>query len=325
MKLGILGTGMIVQDLLTTLDRLPLTSFSLLGTPHSKEKTESLAARYNAAAVFYDYQEMLESDIDTVYVALPNHLHFSFASQALEQGKHVIIEKPITTSLHELNALKRLAAENNCILLEAMNIHFLPAYQAIQSELAKIGRIRMVSLNYSQYSSRYNDFLKGIIHPAFDADKAGGALMDLNVYNIHFISGLFGQPDNVNYYANIQNNIDTSGVLVADYGDFKCVCIGAKDCKAPTTSLIQGEKGSIQIAFPVNQMTGFSLQLNNGDSLNLNFDRRDHRLYDEFQAFIRIIDNRDLDEAARLMAITTTASDIIQLSKHSAGMVAADR
>lgn len=315
MKLGILGTGMIVKDLLSTVHKLPFRSLAILGTPETEAETRELATRYQIDEVWFDYQAMLDSDVDTIYVALPNHLHFPFASQALQNGKHVIIEKPITTSVDELNRLKNLATEQNLIILEAMNIHYLPAYLSLQTQLANIGRVKLVSLNYSQYSSRYDDFMAGIVHPAFDAKKGGGALMDINVYNLHFVAGLFGKPRTVNYLANMHNNIDTSGVMVLDYGDFKCVCTGAKDCKAPTTSLIQGEKGSVQISLPVNQMVGYQMVLNNGDASQFSFDRREHRLLYEFQAFIRIIDTLDYDAAAHQLAVSTISAEMIETGK----------
>lgn len=315
MKLGILGTGMIVKDLLSTIDKLQFESLAILGTPKSKEKTLELASRFNIDNVYFDYQDMLESDVDTLYVALPNHLHFSFASQALKKGKHVIIEKPITTSVAELNELKALAQEKNLIILEALNVHYLPAYQALRTQIASLGSLKMVTLNYSQYSSRYDDFMAGIIHPAFDGPKGGGALMDLNVYNIHFAAGLFGKPLAVSYAANMQNDVDTSGVMLLDYGSFKCVCIGAKDCKAPTTSLIQGDKGYVQLSLPVNQLTGFELALNTGDTARLSFDRREHRLLYEFQAFIRIIDTLDYETAAAMLEVSSIVAGVIETGR----------
>lgn len=65
----------------------------------------------------FDYDAMLASNVDVIYVALPNHLHFSFAQKALNAGKHVIIEKPIVLSIAELLALK--------ILLKRRNVSFL--------------------------------------------------------------------------------------------------------------------------------------------------------------------------------------------------------
>ncbi|KAA8995891.1 MULTISPECIES: Gfo/Idh/MocA family oxidoreductase [Pectobacteriaceae] len=315
MKLGILGTGMIVKDWLLTVHKLPFRALAILGTPQTEDETRELATRYQIDDIFFDYQAMLDSDVDTIYVALPNHLHFLFASKALQKGKHVIIEKPITTSMDELSTLKGLATEHNVIMLEAMNIHSLPAYLSLQSQLASIGNIKLVTLNYSQYSSRYDDFMAGIVHPAFDVRKGGGALMDINVYNLHFVAGLFGEPKAVNYVANVHNNIDTSGMMLLDYGDFKCVCIAAKDCKAPTTSLIQGDKGNVQIPLPVNQMTGFDMVLNNGDRAQFTFNRREHRLLYEFQTFICIIDTLDYQAAARLLDVSTIATRMIESGK----------
>ena len=106
MKLGILGTGMIVKDLLTTINKLKIESISILGTEQTKKETTILAKQYHLDHCYYDYDEMLRSEIDTVYVALPNHLHFSFAKKALLKGKHVIMEKPITSNVKELEELK---------------------------------------------------------------------------------------------------------------------------------------------------------------------------------------------------------------------------
>ena len=122
MKLGILGTGMIVKDLLTTINKLKIESISILGTEQTKKETTILAKQYHLDHCYYDYDEMLRSEIDTVYVALPNHLHFSFAKKALLKGKHVIMEKPITSNVKELEELKEIAQENDLIILEAVNI-----------------------------------------------------------------------------------------------------------------------------------------------------------------------------------------------------------
>ena len=63
----------------------------------------------------------------------------------------------------------------------------LEAVDLIKEKLPELGKIKIVTANYSQYSSRYNAFKEGIIQPAFDYTKSGGALMDLNIYNIHLI------------------------------------------------------------------------------------------------------------------------------------------
>ena len=88
----------------------------------------------------------------------------------------------------------------------------------------------MVQCNFSQYSSRYHDFCAGKVWPSFDPACAGGALMDLGVYNVSYVVGLFGSPNKVHYAANITRGIDTSGVLTMEYRSFKAVSINAKRC-----------------------------------------------------------------------------------------------
>ena len=132
MKLGILGTCMIVADLMQTYDSLPIEKTVLLGTERSREKAERLAQDHGFAQVLYDYDELLASDIDTVYVALPNHLHYAFAKKALEAGKHAIIEKHICSNPQELESLMALSEERHLMVIEAMTIPYTPTFQKIQ-------------------------------------------------------------------------------------------------------------------------------------------------------------------------------------------------
>ena len=70
--------------------------------------------------------------------------------------------------------------------------------------------------------------------------------MDLNVYNIHFVVGLFGLPKKVQYYPNLaENGVDTSGILIMEYPDFQAVCTAAKDSTSNPFVIIQAEDGTI--------------------------------------------------------------------------------
>ncbi len=156
--------------------------------------------------------------------------------------KHVLCEKPFTSNYDEAQHLITLAHEKNLFIFDAITSAFLPNVQEIRSHLKEIGEIKIVLMNYSHYSSRYDKFKNGEVLPAFDPNKCGGALMDLNIYNLNLALYLFGEPKQTTYQANMMNGIDTSGVLSMDYDTFKCVCIAAKDCTAPATVTIQGDK-----------------------------------------------------------------------------------
>lgn len=295
MKLGIVGAGTIVKDFLEAVPYLKdLELTAIYGRKESESKINDLKSRYGIKKSFYDFDELLKCDLDAVYIALPNNLHFEFTKRALEANKNVIVEKPFTSTYEEALTLSKLAKERKLFLFEAITTLYLPNYKRIKELIPKLGNIKIVQCNYSQYSSRYDSFRAGKVLPAFDPKFSGGALMDLNIYNIHYVVGLFGKPNNVEYYPNIERGIDTSGVLMLDYGKFKCVCIGAKDCKAPIANNIQGDQGCIYQDTPANICRHFELLMNDGTSSKVNENNFDHRMVNEFIEFIDMIKNKDL-------------------------------
>ena len=321
MNLGILGTGKIVQEFLPEIDNLKIGYKAILGTLRSKERVEKLAAQYKLDKIYFDYDELLtDENLDTIYVALPNNLHYEFAKKALLAGKNVIVEKPAVTTAEEFADLKKIATERQKILIEAVTVHYLPAYLRIREDLKNLGDIKIVSMNYSQYSSRYDAFKRGEILPAFNPKIAGGALMDINVYNISFVVGLFGAPKSFSYTANIERGIDTSGVMVMDYGNFKAVCIGAKDCQVLTASTIQGDKGNIFMEIPVNTIDAYVINYNNGDGSVETFDEDKHRMIYEFENFIEIIDSKNFERAEKMLSISEISTKILQDARAQVGI-----
>ncbi len=321
MRLGILGTGMIVNDVLTMYDQLNVEKTVIFATERSKAKAEELVGKYNLDGYYTDYDELLESDIDTVYVALPNFLHYTFAKKALLKGKHAIIEKPITCNAKELEELMEIAEEKGCMIFEALNIHYLPAYLSLKEDVEKLGDIKIIHANYSQYSSRYDAFKRGEILPAFDYHKAGGAMMDINVYNIQAVMGIFGTPEKAEYHPNIENNIDTSGMMVFDYDGFKAVCIGAKDCAAPGQFTIQGNKGVIVTGDSANQLTQYEIRMYGEEPIVKTFENKTHRLYPEFKEFVRMVDEKDTEKAKKMLQTAYEVSKVMEQARIEKGIV----
>lgn len=325
MKIGILGTGLIAKEVLGVIkDLAGIDEIYILATERSKQKALELKKEYNISKCFFDYSQMLESDADTMYVALPNNLHYEFTKKALEDSKNVILEKPATPNINQLNELIDLAKKRNVILVEAVNLYHLPAYKSLQKDVQKIGKPRIVSFNYSQYSSRYDAFKKGIKAPVFDIEKAGGALVDLNVYNIHAVLGLFGKPNSACYFPNIQNGIDTSGILNMSYDGFQAVCIGAKDCKAQASCTIQGENGTISFLGSPSMLTEYKVQLNNGFEEIYKTENPEHRLVYEFREFIKIIENKDFEKRDLFFNNSILAVSIMENARKKAGIYYAD-
>lgn len=321
MKLAVLGTGKIVQEFLPMIQQVTdVELVALLSTPRSLDKAKEMQAQYHIQEVYTDYETLLGNEIfDTVYVALPNHLHYQYTKAALLQGKNVICEKPFTLNAQQLQELIQIATEKRVILLEAITNQYLNNFLQIKKDLAQLGKIKIVECNYSQYSSRYDAFKEGKILPAFDPQKGGGALMDINIYNIHFVVGLFGKPEKVQYLANIERDIDTSGILVLDYGAFKAVCIGAKDSTAQIRSVIQGTDGSIEVLGATNEMPRYERRSKTEiEAVNANLDK--HRMYQEFEKFTEVIDQKDLAFALEQLNHSLTVMQVVDQALESANL-----
>ena len=294
MNLGIVGAGMIVKDFLSFSHELPEIKLEAI-VARNIENLKNLQNTYNIKQIHTDLDEFLSSpSIDTIYVAVPNNLHYSVAKKALEAGKNVICEKPFTLNYHETVELFQLAESKNLILIEAITNQYLPNYLEIKENLSQIGNIRLVECNFSQLSSRYEAFKKGIIAPVFDKNQGGGVLGDLNIYNIHFVVGLFGAPKNSEYYPNIVREVDTSGILILEYDEFKVVCIAAKDTYNNSYANIQGDKGLIKVIGTLNEVPNYIIK-NNEVEMKVNKNIHKHRMYSEFKKFIDVIDNKDFD------------------------------
>ncbi|QNQ82403.1 Gfo/Idh/MocA family oxidoreductase [Lactobacillus sp. PV037] len=320
MKLLVAGSGFIVHDWLKIAKEIK--GIELVGiTGRNESVMKELQVEYGIKKIYLDYDEALrEADIDTVYIAVPNLLHYAYAKKALDANKNVICEKPFTVYYDQLKELQGQALAKDLVLVEAITNQYLTNYKKIKENLKDLGPVRIVSMNFSQYSHRYDDFKAGNILPVFDPKKAGGALMDLNVYNIHFVVGLFGKPKKVNYLPNIQNGIDTSGILTMDYGDFKAVLIAAKDCSAPITSTIEGEKGSIIVKGPTNELNSFEIYRGQDKIKEVADNPYTHRMREEFEEFNRMIEEHDMAEVKKRLDHSDAVMDVVEKAYVQAGL-----
>ncbi|EHN58740.1 MULTISPECIES: Gfo/Idh/MocA family protein [Oenococcus] len=304
MKLAILGAGKIVKDFLSMVGQLPEINLqAIFGREADLENMQAFQTSFRIQKIYTDVDALLaDPDVDTIYIGLPNNLHFVYAKKALTAGKHVILEKPFVQTTAEFHELKQLAVKRHLHLYEAISNQYLANFQTLQDWLPKLGPIHLAVLNYSQYSSRYDQFKAGTILPAFDVNRGGGALQDLNVYNIHLAVGLFGQPRAIHYAPNIVNGVDTSGVLSLSYPDLTVAAIAGKDVYSllqGDSSVMEGEKGFIRVQSPTNQLAALSLHTDDEDLTTVPVDQ--HRMYDEFKTFNQAIADDDWDLMLKML------------------------
>lgn len=317
MKTAILGAGFIVPDFLQAAEKIEeLEIYAIFGQENDLPKMTEFKNQYNIAKIYHDYDKLLsDPEVEVVYVALPNHLHYTFAKKAAESKKHIIVEKPFASTYEQAKELIDIAGKNQVIIFEAISNQYMPNYHKTKELVKELGDVKIVQLNYSQYSRRYDLFKEGTILPVFDPKKSGGALMDLNVYNIHYVAGLFGKPDNIHYIANVERGIDTSGILTMEYPSFQCVCVGAKDCKAPVSINVQGDKGFIHSDDPANVYGSFSFGYNNGEPEQIALNEEMPRLYYELRIFADMAVSKNYEEAKQYNQHTLDVMEILDRAR----------
>jgi predicted dehydrogenase len=214
----------------------------------SRDRGEAFAERFGAKRVFTDLEELADSDIDAVYIASPNSLHFEQSKLFLSKGKHVLCEKPAVLFPEQIDLLQSLAKERNLICLEAMMSMYTPARKALENALKKIGKITAARFDFSQLSSRYDLLKSGTIANVFNPEMGGGALMDLGCYCICPAVFLFGLPERVLASAGfLFSGADAYGTAVLDYDSMQVTCTYSKVAQDRLGSQIIGDEGGITI------------------------------------------------------------------------------
>lgn len=202
--------------------------------------------QYSEIHTFRSVEEMLkDEELELIVVNTPNVLHYSHAKQALQSGKHVIIEKPFSATLEQAKELIRIAADKNLMLVAFQNRRWDSDFQSVQQIVneGKLGELIEASFHYERYKIESNA-KKHKEKP----EKGVGLIYDLGPHLIDQAIHLFGKPEAV--FARVQAN--RPGSLVDDYfmihllySDFNCALHASLLVREPMPAFIlHGTKGS---------------------------------------------------------------------------------
>ena len=186
MNIGILSTSSIAPRFIAAVREEGSFEVSALSS-RTLEKAEEKALAWGVPKAYGSHEELLEDKaVDIVYISAVNSAHYKWAKAALLAGKHVICEKPCTTTEVQTRELFALAKEKGLFLMEAQKMLFLPAVLAVKEAIdsGKLGKIRMAEFNHSFYGS-YNNWM-------YDEAAGGGPLLSSAIYVVELLQFLFG-------------------------------------------------------------------------------------------------------------------------------------
>lgn len=311
-RIATIGSNFITEQFLDALKHTNM--FEIAGIySRSTDKAEALATKHNARFVFSSLDDLAScSEIDAVYIASPNSLHFEQTVQMLKAGKHVICEKPLAANFQQAKEMFKVAEEHNVVLFEAFITEFLPNFNVVQNNLDKIGRVTQAHFSYCQYSSRYPKYLKGENPNTFNPNFANGSIMDIGYYCVATAVALFGEPSSIKATANLlDSGVDSHGQVLFVYPNFSLAITHSKVSNSFVNSEIQGENAAIQIK-SISQMEQVLLCKKGESNIDLTEVQHSNTMCYEAIAFAKCVQSGKMDagKVARSLSVAKILTEI---------------
>jgi D-xylose 1-dehydrogenase (NADP+, D-xylono-1,5-lactone-forming) len=244
---GILSTANITEQWLAGARQVPEAQIVAVAS-RDAARAQAFAGRHEIPRAHGDYESLLaDPDVHAVYVPLPNALHVEWARHALQAGKHVLVEKPLTPRPAEVLELFDLAAGRKLHLSEAFMYRHHPQTVRLAQMVSDraIGRLRMIRAAFSFPLGRSAD-----VRLSHELD--GGGLMDVGCYCVNAARMLAGEPERVHAEATTGGDgVDVTFAAVMRFADGVIAHFDAGLALAPRGELeVVGERGSLVLPDP---------------------------------------------------------------------------
>ena len=245
MKWAVLGTGVIANEMAQALNKNGRNIYAVANRTH--EKAVDFAKKYNIVKVYDDMNDVFtDPEVDVIYITTPHNTHIEFMKKAIENGKHILVEKSITLNSDELDEAILLAKEKGVVIGEAMTIYHMPIYKKLKEilESGKLGEVNLITMNFGSFKEydMNNRF--------FNRNLAGGAMLDIGVYALSFIRWFMEEaPDRlVSQVKAAPTGVDEQAglLLMNQKGQMASVMLSLHS-KQPKRGMISCEKGFIEI------------------------------------------------------------------------------
>ena len=242
---AVLGTGVIANEMATALEKNGKKLYAVGNRTY--EKAVKFGEKYGIKKVYTDFNEMFtDPEVDVIYITTPHNTHIQFMKKAIENGKHILVEKSITLNSEELDEALELAKEKGVIVAEAMTIFHMPIYRKLSEivESGKLGPLKVIQMNFGSYKE-YD-----MTNRFFNRNLAGGALLDIGVYALSFVRWFMtSQPtEMVSQVKLAPTGVDEqAGILLTNAeGEMATVTLSLH-AKQPKRGTIAYDKGYIEL------------------------------------------------------------------------------
>lgn len=245
LRWAVLGTGVIANEMAEALQNMGTRLYAVGNRTYSK--AVAFAEKYGVTKVYDHFEDMFtDPEIDIIYITTPHNTHYPFMKKALENGKHLFVEKSITLNSRELDEMIGLAKEKGVILAEAMTIWHMPLYKKLWEIVrsGRLGKVQMITMNFGSFKE-YD-----MSNRFFNMDLAGGALLDIGVYALSIVRSFMDErPDRIlsQMKPSPTGSDEQATVLLMNPSGQMATVALTMHSKQPKRAMISCEKGYIEI------------------------------------------------------------------------------
>ena len=188
LRWGVIGTGWIADQFVTTVTRNTSQRVVAVGS-RSLERALEFAEGHGIPTASSSYEDLVAEDVDVIYVATGHLDHAAHARLALEAGRNVLVEKPMTPTVSATQELISLARHKRLFCMEALWSLALPRFDVVRQILQAglLGRIEAVTVDMGEYLVDH--------HRAMDPSQGGGAMNDLGTYPLMFANWVLPEAE----------------------------------------------------------------------------------------------------------------------------------
>ncbi len=272
LKWAVLGTGVIANEMAQALEKMGKSLYAVGNRTH--QKALDFAKKYNIEKVYDSINDMfLDDNTDIIYITSPHNTHYEFMKKALENGKHIFVEKSITLNSHELDEMTELAESKGLIIAEAMTIWHMPVYKKLWEivKSGELGKVQIITMNFGSFKE-YN-----MSNRFFNMNLAGGAMLDIGVYALSIVRSFMDEnpTEILSQWKPSPTGSDEQATILLKNSEQQMATVAlSMHSKQPKRAMISCENGYIEImeypradkAIIVNAETGEKKEITAGNT-----------------------------------------------------------
>jgi predicted dehydrogenase len=210
-------------------------------------KSKVFAEKHKAEKYYGSYEELAkDSSVDVVYIASPHSFHFEHAKLCLENGKHVLCEKPMGMNAGQIKELIKIARSNNLFLMEALWTRFIPSFIKCK-ELIDKGKIGKIEHIQADFGFKVDAPPEGRL---LNSELGGGALLDIGIYPVFLALTIIGTPDEIQAHSFLgPTGTDMNTSILFQWNKEKILAnlSCSFNTNTPVEAVISGTEGRIKL------------------------------------------------------------------------------